>query len=56
MIVCLKDYIEYLEDLLDRDRITKVKKIVPGGSCGQNPSIMDFVQQKKSQRVKMTLS
>ena len=35
MIVCLKDYIEYLEDLLDRDRITKVKKIVPGGSCGQ---------------------
>ena len=35
VIVCLKDYIEYLEDLLDRDRITKVKKIVPGGSCGQ---------------------
>ena len=23
VIVCLKDYIEYLEDLLDRDRITK---------------------------------
>ena len=22
VIVCLKDYIEYLEDLLDRDRIT----------------------------------
>ena len=35
VIVCLKDYIEYLEDLLDRDRIRKVMKIVPGGCCGQ---------------------
>lgn len=30
VIVCLKDYIEYLEDLLDRDRITKVKKNCAG--------------------------
>lgn len=54
VIVCLKDYIEYLEDLLDRDRITKVRKLCRAVPAVRNPSIMDFVQQRKFQRMKMT--
>lgn len=34
-VACLADWIEYLENLLEKFNIKKVKKIVPGGSCGQ---------------------
>lgn len=34
-VACLEDWIPYLEDLLEKFNIKKVKKIVPGGSCGQ---------------------
>lgn len=35
VVVCVKDWIAYLEKLLYRFRIEKVKKIVPGGNTGQ---------------------
>lgn len=35
VVVCLKEYIGYLDNLLKINRISKVKKIVPGGTCGQ---------------------
>lgn len=35
VVVCLEEYIEYLQSLLAANRITKVKRIVPGGKCGQ---------------------
>ena len=35
VVVCLEEYIEYLQSLLSANRITKVKRIVPGGKCGQ---------------------
>lgn len=34
-VACLEDWIPYLEGLLEKFNIKKVKKIVPGGSCGQ---------------------
>ena len=36
VVVCLEEYIEYLQSLLSANRITKVKRIVPGGKCGQD--------------------
>ena len=35
VVSCLKEWIPYLQELLYRFRIEKVKKIVPGGSTGQ---------------------
>jgi 2-C-methyl-D-erythritol 4-phosphate cytidylyltransferase len=35
VIACLEDWIPYLEDLLEKFNIKKVRKIVPGGASGQ---------------------
>lgn len=35
VIACIEDWIPYLNDLLYKYRIEKVRKIVPGGSTGQ---------------------
>lgn len=35
VIACVKDWIPYLEELLYKFRIQKVKKVVPGGKTGQ---------------------
>lgn len=35
VIACVEDWIPYLQDLLYKFRIEKVKKIVPGGETGQ---------------------
>lgn len=35
VIACVADWIPYLNDLLDKFHITKVKKVVPGGETGQ---------------------
>lgn len=35
VVACVKDWIPYLNELLERFRITKVKKVVPGGETGQ---------------------
>lgn len=35
VVVCVEDWIDYLNDLLYKFRIEKVKKIVPGGASGQ---------------------
>ena len=35
VVACLEDYIPYLKSLLMVNGITKVKRIVPGGECGQ---------------------
>lgn len=35
VIACVKEWITYLEGLLDKHHIRKVKKIVPGGETGQ---------------------
>jgi len=35
VIACVKEWIPYLEDLIYKFRIEKVKKIVPGGETGQ---------------------
>ena len=34
-VACLEDWIPYLEELLEKFSIKKVKKIVPGGASGQ---------------------
>lgn len=34
-ISCIEDWIEYLQELLIKNNITKVKSIVPGGKTGQ---------------------
>lgn len=36
VIACIKDWIPYLEKLLIKYNIRKVKKIIPGGNTGQN--------------------
>jgi len=35
VVVCIQDWIDYLNQILEKYGITKVKKIVPGGSTGQ---------------------
>lgn len=35
VIACIKEYIDYMGELIDRYSISKVKKIVPGGETGQ---------------------
>lgn len=35
VVVCVEDWIEYLNDLLYKYRIEKVKAVVPGGETGQ---------------------
>ncbi len=35
VVSCVQEWIPYLEELLDRFHITKVKKVVPGGTTGQ---------------------
>ena len=35
VVVCIEDWIDYLKQILEKFGITKVKKIVPGGSTGQ---------------------
>ncbi|MCI6243563.1 MAG: 2-C-methyl-D-erythritol 4-phosphate cytidylyltransferase [Agathobacter sp.] len=35
VVACLEDWIPYLRELLEKFNIKKVKKIVPGGSSGQ---------------------
>lgn len=35
VVVCLKGWITYLKDLLDKFRIRKVRVVVPGGETGQ---------------------
>ena len=35
VVSCLKDWIDYLQDLIDKYGITKVDAIVPGGETGQ---------------------
>lgn len=34
-IACVEDWIPYLEQLIDHYNLTKVRKVVPGGSTGQ---------------------
>lgn len=36
VVVCLEKYIDFLKELIDKNKITKVLSIVPGGSCGQD--------------------
>lgn len=35
VVVCVNDWIDYFRSLIDKFRIKKVKKIVPGGKTGQ---------------------
>ena len=35
VIACVEEWLDYLKDLIKRFNITKVKKVVPGGSTGQ---------------------
>lgn len=36
VVVCISEWIDYLEKLLKKYNIDKVKKVVPGGKTGQN--------------------
>ena len=36
MVVCIKEWIDYLKRILDKNGIKKVKWIVPGGETGQD--------------------
>lgn len=35
VVVCVKDWIDFFNDLVYKYRLTKVKKVVPGGATGQ---------------------
>lgn len=35
IVVCIRDWIDYMEDMKYRYRLDKIKKIVPGGETGQ---------------------
>lgn len=35
VVVCIRDWIEYMEEMKYRYRLDKIKKIVPGGETGQ---------------------
>lgn len=35
VVVCIESWISYLNELLYKFRIEKVKKVVPGGETGQ---------------------
>ena len=44
VISCIEDRIQYLNELLEKYNIRKVKKIVPGEKPDSFQFIMDFVQ------------
>jgi 2-C-methyl-D-erythritol 4-phosphate cytidylyltransferase len=35
VVVCVKDWINYLNELIDKHHLEKVRKVVPGGETGQ---------------------
>jgi len=35
VIACVKEWMDYLQELIQKHHINKVRKIVPGGSCSQ---------------------
>ena len=35
VVVCVKDWIDYLNELIDKYHLRKVKKVIPGGESGQ---------------------
>ncbi len=47
VVACVEEWIPYLEELLYKFRITKVKKIVPGGETGQMSIFNGLVAAKK---------
>lgn len=47
VVACLKDWIPFLEKTLRKYEFTKVKKIVPGGDCGQASIFNGLVAAKE---------
>lgn len=47
VVACLEEWIPYLNELIDKYNLKKVKKVVPGGKAVRNLFIMDCWQQKK---------
>jgi 2-C-methyl-D-erythritol 4-phosphate cytidylyltransferase len=47
VIACVKDWIPYLQELLYKFRIEKVKKIVPGGQTGQDSIYNGLIAAKE---------
>lgn len=46
-IACVEDWIPYLEHLIDHYNLTKVRKVVPGGSTGQLSIFNSLVAAKE---------
>ena len=36
VVVCVEDWLNYFQDLIERFRLTKVAAVVPGGDSGQS--------------------
>ena len=47
VISCVEDWIPFMEDLISKYRITKVKEIVPGGKTGQESIFNGLVAAEK---------
>ncbi len=46
-IACVKDYVDYLESLVSKYGITKVKRVFPGGDTGQDSIFIGLSEVKK---------
>jgi 2-C-methyl-D-erythritol 4-phosphate cytidylyltransferase len=49
-VACVEEWIPYMEDLIDKFRITKVKKVVSGGETGQMSIYNGLVAAKEIAR------
>ena len=55
VVVCIKDWIPYLNKLLYKFRIEKVKSVVPGGKQVNYPYTMVLNLQNRLQKMKKAL-
>lgn len=55
VVSCVKDWIPYFKDLLEKYNIKKVKEVVEGGATDKIPFTTDFVPQNALQMVKNPL-
>ena len=49
-VVCIEDWIDYLNDLLIKYDIRKVIKVIPGGETGQDSIFLGLQEMKKNNR------
>ena len=55
VVVCIKEWIPYLKDLLYKYRIEKVRKVVPGGETGQLSIYNGLIAAKEISNVERSI-